>query len=324
MKKTLVSLILGSAALAVLATGPVWASVPKVVQMILVEHHRQDQQVCPFGDQRAAFYGVGPIPHTVFDGENERIGSTSCASIAVEFRQMLLDRLAETGSSSPVAIEGSHTIMGGTLQAAAILDLVDPVALEDLHALLIVIEDGIVVGPTTFDFVTRDGIEQEVTLSGPNDAVVVEHEFTLDPTWVTDNLRVVAAVQTFSGDTQIYQSALLPLATASVKEEIGPPIALRFSVGPNPVNLAGGPRSSAVTFSIDLPASQAGAPVVLDLLDSTGRVIRHLHNDRGAPGPLRIAWDGRSAAGRPVPSGAYWARLTTAAGPQSERFVVLR
>ncbi len=292
--------------------------------MIVVEHHRQDQHVCPFGDMRAEFYSVGPIPHTVFDGENERIGSTSCASIALEFRQMLLDRLAETGSSSPVEIGGSHIIVGSTLDVAATLNLVDPVALENLYAIIVLIEDGIVFGPNTFDYVTRDGIQQEVALSGPGDQLLIEHEFTLDPAWVTERLRVVAAVQTFSGDRQTYQSAVLPLATASVNEGAPQPIAQLFNLGPNPVNMAGGARRDAVTFLIDVRDSHAGAPVVLDLLDSSGRVIRHLHNDRAAPGTLRLAWDGRSAAGRPVPSGAYWARLLTADGPQSERLVVLR
>jgi hypothetical protein len=63
----------------------------------------------------------------------------------------------------------------------------------------------------------------------------------------------------------------------------------------------------------------------LAVYDATGRRVRDLA-DGVAPGsgPRTLLWDGRDAAGRPVPSGLYWVRLRAGHASPRVRLLVLR
>jgi flagellar hook assembly protein FlgD len=47
-------------------------------------------------------------------------------------------------------------------------------------------------------------------------------------------------------------------------------------------------------------------------------------NERLTPGEHSIAWNGRGDGGTPIPSGNYFARLTTLDGSTSRRLVLER
>ncbi len=72
---------------------------------------------------------------------------------------------------------------------------------------------------------------------------------------------------------------------------------------PNPFN----PRT---TIGFDVPAS--GGDVRLELYDARGRLVRTLVTGHREPGRQEAVWDGRSDAGRRLPSGVYFARLRAA------------
>lgn len=84
--------------------------------------------------------------------------------------------------------------------------------------------------------------------------------------------------------------------------------------GPNP---SGG--GSALRFAL---ATATNAR--LDLYDVRGRLVRALFNESAAAGEHVLGWDGRDAAGRPVPAGVYYARLTARGESRVARLVITR
>ncbi len=100
-------------------------------------------------------------------------------------------------------------------------------------------------------------------------------------------------------------SATLTPVANGVADAGAPPATLRLGPAfPNPFN-------PATSIRVALPtASQAR----LDVYDVFGRLVRRLHDGPLAAGATSIAWDGRNDDGRPVPSGTYIVRATSAFG----------
>ena len=69
------------------------------------------------------------------------------------------------------------------------------------------------------------------------------------------------------------------------------------------------PFSDGTTISFTVPTSSPGAPVHLSIYDLQGRRVTTLQDGPLSPGPHRLFWDGRTAAGLPVRSGVYFYRL---------------
>lgn len=55
--------------------------------------------------------------------------------------------------------------------------------------------------------------------------------------------------------------------------------------------------------TIELPQGASGVQVMV--LDSEGRLVREIVYGARSPGPLELTWDGKDAAGAPMPSGTY-------------------
>jgi hypothetical protein len=107
--------------------------------------------------------------------------------------------------------------------------------------------------------------------------------------------------------------------TTGIGEQAGgvaapPAIDLELRVEPNPFHGA---------TSIAYRLARAGA-AVLDVYDVSGRHVRTLAFEPQAAGGHEATWDGRDAAGRDVPSGAYLVRLRSPEGERSARAVLLR
>jgi hypothetical protein len=93
-----------------------------------------------------------------------------------------------------------------------------------------------------------------------------------------------------------------------------PPVAHLLPVHPNPFN----PRA---TVSFELPSAQHATVAVYD---PTGRRLAVLLDEERGAGSHAIAWDGRDAAGRALPSGSYIVRLETARGTEARKVTLLR
>jgi len=101
-----------------------------------------------------------------------------------------------------------------------------------------------------------------------------------------------------------YRADLPVLAAPTAAADSLPDLASLRGNWPNPFN-------PTTTVGFALP--QAG-PVRLTIHDARGRLVRVLSDEISTAGDHRIAWDGRDAAGQPVASGVYLARLETARG----------
>lgn len=78
------------------------------------------------------------------------------------------------------------------------------------------------------------------------------------------------------------------------------------------------PSRGAVRLALDLPAAGAVEAGVFDL---AGRRVASLAAGALAAGRHDLSWDGRDAAGRAVPAGVYFARVTSRLGTRSRAIV---
>jgi hypothetical protein len=89
------------------------------------------------------------------------------------------------------------------------------------------------------------------------------------------------------------------------------------AVRPNPFN----PKTE---ISFTLSPVGANGPVNLEVFDLGGRKVAQLASGRMTPGVHVQTWNGISDGGKPVESGVYFARLTTADGVRTEKMVLLK
>jgi hypothetical protein len=77
--------------------------------------------------------------------------------------------------------------------------------------------------------------------------------------------------------------------------------------------------STSISFTL-----AARMPVTLIVTDALGATVRTLADDEEAAGMHAIVWDGADDAGRAVPSGTYFARLSAAGGVRVRAMVLTR
>lgn len=91
---------------------------------------------------------------------------------------------------------------------------------------------------------------------------------------------------------------------SALSDPVSTSVSLRFAVrGPFPH-----PITDACRFEIDLPAGATANNVVLRIVDSNGREVRHITGgEAGDPGTAVVGWDRRDASGRVAAPGFYLA-----------------
>jgi len=108
--------------------------------------------------------------------------------------------------------------------------------------------------------------------------------------------------------------ALTFVITGTAAPAGAPPGARIATIFPNPAN-------PAATVAVDVPAS---GDVAVQVLDARGRAVRTLHRGWLDAGRHRWRWQGRDAAGRPLPSGVYLVRVTGPWTAASGRLMLVR
>ncbi|MCA9752043.1 MAG: T9SS type A sorting domain-containing protein [Gemmatimonadetes bacterium] len=125
---------------------------------------------------------------------------------------------------------------------------------------------------------------------------------TLDQSWVTTNL-------VFSGLSRLLDHAL------DVPEPgVDPRIVRWVSARPNPFAAA-----STISFRVDSPHD-----VQVDVFDVTGRRVARVFEARSVSGLRDVPWPGTDDAGRPLPSGVYFVRVSAGGERHGLRVVRLR
>ena len=97
--------------------------------------------------------------------------------------------------------------------------------------------------------------------------------------------------------------------------ELAPAFEFGVSVRPNP-----SVGTASISYTIDRQAA-----VSVDVYDVRGRNLRRLAaGDRETAGAHVLEWDGRDAAGRDVPSGVYFVRVTAGGRERAKKITLLR
>ena len=95
-------------------------------------------------------------------------------------------------------------------------------------------------------------------------------------------------------------------------------VPLRSGLGqnvPNPFN----PKTS---IAYEVPAG--GCHVAVDILDVSGRVVRHLVDEFQGEGRREVVWDGRDNEGRELSSGVYFYKLVTPESESTRKMLLLK
>ncbi len=88
---------------------------------------------------------------------------------------------------------------------------------------------------------------------------------------------------------------------------------------PNPFN-----PSTVIPFTLEPVEGSDRQHVTLSIFDLRGREVRRLTDGEMGDGSHRIHWDGRDAAGHPVPSGVYLYTLRTGGERISRKMILTR
>ena len=112
-------------------------------------------------------------------------------------------------------------------------------------------------------------------------------------------------------------SGILSIDTVSaVNDDAGalPKATTLAAIYPNPFN----PRTT-----IEFELAETGA-IELAIYDLGGRLVRVMESGTQSAGRHESTWDGQDNAGRAVPTGTYFCRLSTAQGSQTRKLTLAR
>ncbi len=149
----------------------------------------------PDSDARMTYYGVGGIPHLLFNGGNSLVGAGTDVVDGSVYEPIVENLI---GQPSPVQMSissFSFTNPGAflTVDLALEEDLVNPAQTRLRVAL---VEDDLLYGGTLYHNILRDVLPDQVmpiTLAGQTQQVTLN--FTPTAGWIAANLRLIAFVQ---------------------------------------------------------------------------------------------------------------------------------
>jgi hypothetical protein len=147
-----------------------------------------------------------------------------------------------------------------------------------------------------------------------------------------ENLESLALAKGAWGDTAQSSRVFRELAAArAFYEELasdvassdapGTPPALRCENLPNPFG-----SGTLISFDVQAAAGsgEGAVEMKLSIYDVSGRLVRSLVDAPLSAGRHSVAWDGRDARGRSVPSGIYFARVSGRGTSLTHKMVVVR
>jgi hypothetical protein len=97
----------------------------------------------------------------------------------------------------------------------------------------------------------------------------------------------------------------------------GAPVVTRVRLMPARPN----PFSRSVVIPVELAGEMAAH---LDVYDASGRLVRTLREGDLAAGSEEVIWDGKDAAGRSVPAGVFYARLSAGGAVAVQPMVLVK
>jgi len=146
---------------------------------------------------------------------------------------------------------------------------------------------------------TRGGISFFADMTRPDDPTLKPIALALG-----NGTGLVAAYE--DGQVWIYTYGILRHEPSYERENVPSGVGLlqrqaRPGIAPNPSS-----GTCRVSFHV-----QIEGPVVVQVFDASGRVVRRLLEGPHPAGDYSLTWDGRDEEGREVPGGVYLTRVTT-------------
>ena len=135
----------------------------------------------------------------MFRGTDLTIG----ASTGAQYTGKVLDH-SFVPSPIRIAVDPLNTTTGAVSATVTMYSNTYEVDAENFRFALVEEDVGTTPGPVYHTHVMRDLHSQAISLSGLGNSVTLNHTFTLDPSWDTTNLRVIAFVQL--GDKEVIQA----------------------------------------------------------------------------------------------------------------------
>lgn len=173
------------------------------------------------------------------------------------------------------------------------------------------------------DSLSGDPVAATVTVTGNTMSVTTDPAHgdyyklldsgTYELTFVAEGYRpkTIAGVSTTWGTPTVLDVQLAPTASPVPRVDQR---RTAVAVWPNPFN-----PGTRVTLTVPV----AGA-VSLGVYDLQGRLVRSLLAGQYEAGDHPVAWDGRTDSGNAVPSGVYFARALTDAGPATAKLLLVK
>lgn len=255
--------------------------------------------VIPEGEERADWYGIWAVPWFMVDGVLDYAGGASEGSLIDAYEPMIKSRLRKT---SPLVMSGRYQTNGVDVALTVNIEVDGRMTTAQNQVDVFVCQDGL-YGQSNM---VVDMLDPEpFTLTEVGETTQVQRQFTLDPDWTTEALRLVVVVQDREAK-EVLQATLAIQEILSDAAETAPLAAVVLrAASPNPFN-----PSTTLGFSL----AQSGY-VSLEVFDVAGRLVRTLVRDHLEAGEHAVTWRGDDQAGMPLPSGTYVYQVKLAAEP---------
>ena len=265
--------------------------------------------VLPEGTARFIWYGFIGVPAFVADGIDIVMGGYPEGSRIDAYAPVVESRVAR---SSPLIMGATWRISGSTATLSVAIEVEDRIRTKQNEVLFFVCQDGL-IGQS--NMVVAVLPPEPFLLTAAGETVTVERQFAIDPAWIPQDLRVVAAVQDRQ-TKEVLQAELADLEDVSAAPgDASPAAVVRLEARPNPF----GPRTT-IGFSLARPGQAR-----LAVFDPAGRLVRTLVEDHLAAGEHHVTWHGDDDTGAPLASGTYFYWLELAgAGLSAGRVLLLR
>jgi hypothetical protein len=265
---------------------------------------------------RNNYYSNNYSPHLLIDGSID--GGYTYAGWETRIDQ-------ESYEMSPleIALSGTYSpdVKAGNIDVRIIA--VDSPGASSLRLRIALIEDdihwnapnGISVHDQTFRDMIPSTTGQSLTLA-QGDTLDYSFNFTLNASFVADNCKLVAFVQSDVSPKPILQGARIAvpemIPSAADDETVPNSFALKQNF-PNPFN-----AQTRIDFFT------AGGQVSLDIYDLTGALVNTLVAENLSEGQHSVIWDGFDYSGKPVSSGVYFYRLQDSGGSEMRKMTLLK
>ena len=165
----------------------------------------------PEGSSRYSWYGFTGTPSAMFDGYSSSVGGLETGSMFPYYDPIVSSHL---GGNSPLTITGTYGRVGSAGTLDVHIEVTDNVTTSSNQVHFVITENGL---HDQVDLAVEMLADEPFSLTTPGQTVDIQRNFTWDPGWIEDNIRIIVFVQSHAGNKRVLQACLtLPDYAATV------------------------------------------------------------------------------------------------------------